>query len=427
MSCGCDGGSSSETATLAGRLNEGCFCRTLDESALHDALRRELGDLAGPMLEARPHLFSRTPVFLSAAEVAALRAVVLAIEEVVRNRAYRRAALAWAPPVAARDFGPRGALMGYDFHLTTQGPRLIEVNTNAGGAFLNALAAQAQRVCCADAGVGLAAGEADAFAEAARRMFAHEWSHQGRSGAPRRIAIVDDAPAEQHLYPEFLIAQRVLAADGAEVLILDPAELVYRDGALSVEGAPIDLVYNRLVDFTLDEPRHAELRRAYLDGAVVVTPNPHLHALYADKRDLVLFSDLATLAAWGVSAPALEALKAVPQTVQVTAERAEALWRERRTWFFKPTRGHASKGVYRGEKLTTRVWAEILAADYVAQRYSPPSERRIAIDGRPETRKLDVRLYTYDGDVLLSAARLYQGQATNLRTPGGGFAPLFVV
>lgn len=49
------------------------------------------------------------------------------------------------------------------------------------------------------------------------------------------------------------------------------------------------------------------------------------------------------------------------------------------------------------------------------------------IDGRPEPRKLDVRLYTYDGAILLSAARLYQGQATNLRTPGGGFAPLFVV
>jgi len=40
---------------------------------------------------------------------------------------------------------------------------------------------------------------------------------------------------------------------------------------------------------------------------------------------------------------------------------------------------------------------------------------------------MDVRLYTYDGKVLLTAARLYQGQATNLRTPGGGFAPVFVV
>jgi hypothetical protein len=426
MSCGCDDRSLG-TEDRSERLNQGCFCRTLDQAALDEALRRELGELAAPMLEARPHLFSRSPVFLSAAEVAALRSVVAAIEEVARNPAYQRAALAWAPQIAQHDFGPRGALMGYDFHLTPEGPRLIEVNTNAGGAFLNALSAQAQRVCCADAGIGLAEGEAEAFAEAARHMFAREWRAQGKSGAPRRIAIVDDAPAAQYLYPEFLLAQRMLAAGGAEILILDPAELVYADGGLSGPGGPIDLVYNRLVDFSLEEPTHGELRRAYVDGRVVVTPNPHVHALYADKRDLILLSDSSSLAAWGLSPPALAALKAVPRTIRVTPENADELWRERKQWFFKPTRGHASKGVYRGEKLTTRVWADIVAADYVAQAFAPPSERQIAIDGRPESRKLDVRLYTYDGEVLLSAARLYQGQATNLRTPGGGFAPLFVV
>jgi len=38
-----------------------------------------------------------------------------------------------------------------------------------------------------------------------------------------------------------------------------------------------------------------------------------------------------------------------------------------------------------------------------------------------------VRLYTYDGRLLLMAARLYQGQTTNFRTAGGGFAPIYVV
>ena len=41
--------------------------------------------------------------------------------------------------------------------------------------------------------------------------------------------------------------------------------------------------------------------------------------------------------------------------------------------------------------------------------------------------KVDVRLYTYKGAVLLAAARLYQGQTTNFRTPGGGFAPLLLL
>ena len=49
------------------------------------------------------------------------------------------------------------------------------------------------------------------------------------------------------------------------------------------------------------------------------------------------------------------------------------------------------------------------------------------VQGVAEPRKLDVRLYAYEGQTLLAAARLYQGQTTIFRTPGGGFAPVFVV
>ena len=51
----------------------------------------------------------------------------------------------------------------------------------------------------------------------------------------------------------------------------------------------------------------------------------------------------------------------------------------------------------------------------------------VKLDGSPQARKTDVRLYVYDGQVLLTSARLYQGQTTNFRTPGGGFAPVFVI
>ena len=44
-----------------------------------------------------------------------------------------------------------------------------------------------------------------------------------------------------------------------------------------------------------------------------------------------------------------------------------------------------------------------------------------------KTFKMDVRLYTYDAQVLLVAARLYQGQTTNFRTLGGGFASVFMI
>jgi hypothetical protein len=51
----------------------------------------------------------------------------------------------------------------------------------------------------------------------------------------------------------------------------------------------------------------------------------------------------------------------------------------------------------------------------------------VAVDGSPEALKMDVRLYTYDAQVLLVAARLYQGQTTNFRTLGGGFASVFMI
>ena len=58
------------------------------------------------------------------------------------------------------------------------------------------------------------------------------------------------------------------------------------------------------------------------------------------------------------------------------------------------------------------------------------AHRRIAIAGEVQSMKADLRNYTYDGKVLLRAllraARLYQGQTTNFRSVGGGFAPVFV-
>lgn len=51
-----------------------------------------------------------------------------------------------------------------------------------------------------------------------------------------------------------------------------------------------------------------------------------------------------------------------------------------------------------------------------------PGERHLNAD---QPLKIDIRNYVYDGQVQLVAARLYQGQTTNFRTPGGGFAPVY--
>jgi hypothetical protein len=243
----------------------------------------------------------------------------------------------------------------------------------------------------------------------------------------RTIAIVDDAPEQQYLYPEFILAKTLLERHGYEALIVDARELRYERGVLQAAGRGIDSVYNRLVDFALAAPEHAALRAAYLDGAVVLTPNPRNHALHADKRNLTLLSDQAVLREWGLAEDHARVLSGVPRAKRITEANASELWSERKRYFFKPAGGHGGKAVYRGDKLTKGAWAAILSGDYIAQEFAPPSERTILLGGERVQRKLDVRLYTYGGEVLLAVARLYQGQTTNFRTPGGGFAPVFFV
>lgn len=412
-----------------GVLNRECFCITLERDELRAQIRSQAGDAeaADALLAARPHLFSESPVFLSTKDLAAMLEVVAAIEAAATAPAYREAVLGWAPPIARQDFGPRGVFMGYDFHLGGARPRLIEVNTNAGGAFLNALLARAQSACCQEVMETFGVRREPGFDAAVWDMFLSEWTLQGRPGRPRTIAIVDERPSEQYLYPEFLLARSLFARHGVEAVILDPSELAYMDGRLTHQGRPIDLVYNRLVDFSLEAEPHAALRAAYLDGAVVVTPNPHNHALLADKRNLTLLSDPDFLRRLGLADEHLRSLAAIPRTVPVDANAAQGLWDGRKGWFFKPASGHGGKAVYRGDKMTRSVWAQVAAGGYIAQEIAPPSERRVQVDGQIQSLKVDVRLYTYRAELLIAAARVYQGQTTNFRTPGGGFAPVYAV
>ncbi|MFN0192980.1 MAG: hypothetical protein ACKVP5_13565 [Aestuariivirga sp.] len=414
---------------LSGRLNQRCLCITLDRKLLAETFERTADDPAFSMgqLESRPNLLSNVLVFLSSDDVAHMRGIVEAIEATAKLPRYRTAVLAWAPESAQRDFGPLGAFMGYDFHLDDSGPRLIEVNTNAGGAFINALLAKAQKACCSEIERGLIHMQAEDFDAQALAVFTAEWRLQRGAGRPRGVAIIDDRPQEQYLYPEFILARQLLRKNGIDAVIGDASALEYTAGKLLLDGQPIDLVYNRLVDFSLADPRHAALAAAYGDGAAVVTPNPHNHAIHAAKRNLTLLSDTAALKAVGLPEEMRMRLAGVPKTTLVTPENAGAMWADRKSLFFKPLSGHGGKAVYRGDKVTKNVWAGIAAGGYVAQTFAAPGQRMIKLDGAPVQRKMDIRLYTYAGQVLLAAARLYQGQTTNFRTAGGGFAPVFVI
>jgi hypothetical protein len=372
----------------------------------------------------------RTIVALAPHHFEQIRRCVALCFRLAHTPAWQARVDAGAPASLRHAPGNFGVFMGYDFHLTPDGPRLIEVNTNAGGALLNGLHTAAlcdpERLACVCA-------ELLPVAEMESRLvgqFRDELAAVRGSGAVlRRVAIADERPPEQFLYPEFELFRALFGRAGIEARICDTSELSRTaDGALALGDWPVDLVYLRDTDFTLETPRVRALRDAYLEGRVVVTPSPREYHLLADKRRLVLLSSPAVREALGATREEEDLLAAVVPETRVLAEQdPEALWKDRREWVFKPATAFGSRAVYRGDKISRKRFAEVWGEPgYLAQRRVEPGEIAVETSEGKRIMKFDVRAYAYQGRVLLLGARVYQGQVTNLRSPGGGFSAICV-
>ena len=395
---------------------------TMSHPLNHLLLENTLG--AGAMAE-RPHLFSDVQVALPRAEYELIAGFISAVSALVALPGYEAA-------VAERQGAtivpmPTGVCLAFDFHVGGASPQLIEINTNAGGSLLVTLLERAW---------GYAAA-ADQTEPALLQMSTDERT-AWQSGRPlQTIAIVDEAPEQQYLYPEFVRWQKLFEAHGIQTLICAPEQLRCDAlGRLAVGENTIDLIYNRLTDFSLTSAPcaaiHATWRQQQVGSTAgtLVTPHPQAHALWADKRNLQWLSDTAALQRFGLNTEqAMAIAHCVPRTVPVTAVDAELFWSTRKQWFFKPQAGYGSRAAYRGDKLTKRVFEDIMQGGYVAQTFAPPPEVVVhgASAAETTTLKYDLRVYAYHGQIQLLAARLYQGQTTNFRTPGGGFAPIRVV
>jgi len=387
-------------------LNRECSCfpiarEQVEQSILSllDSSKIANSSQVKQLLSDRAHYFASTPVFISPHNIKKITNQIAAIESEIAETDYqvkvfdRSALAAFAPSKSTK-----GVFMGYDFHMTEDGPKLIEINSNAGGAFIvNA--------------IGKAVGQPyDETEQAIAEMFIREWTLFGGEGQPSTLAIVDENPEDQYHYPDMLLAANMLERRGIEVLILDPSQLSYRRSGLYSGETKIDMIYNRLTDFELTADHLSDLKQAWLDEAVAVTPDPRHHGFHADKRNLVYLS---------------ERLPFIPETIEVTLKNADTLWANRKNYYFKPYGGYGSRAVYRGAKLTKSKWQDISRGGYVAQKFIKPP-LRLLHDGEDEL-KFDIRVYTYNGQPLLMAARIYQGQVTNLRTEGGGLAPVIAL
>ncbi|MGJ4746814.1 circularly permuted ATPgrasp domain protein [Leptospira sp. SA-E8] len=409
--------------SLAEILNEKCSCSTLNKERLSEEAYKF------PRTQGIEHFYSETPSFINISDKNKIRQILFSIRNALRLPEVKDRILSDLDPMEKTKDITGGVFLSLDFHQTKEGPKLIEINTNAGGAYLQLKLLEAQIRCCKI--VDIAMQNAEALRNLEERfysIFMDEWISNQRTGIPSFIAIVDENPSEQFLYPEFLLFRDLFRSKGIHSEILDPDQIELIGEGLYFEGKKIDLIYNRLTDFHLSEDPNLKIFQSWKKGKVVVTPNPVDYDLYARKANLYVLSDKDFLIKAGLDKKDSEILiSAIPDTKIVTSANADELWQKRKGIFFKPKEGFGSKAVYYGGKLTKTKFSEIIHGEYISQEFIPPSVRVTSVSGGERELKMDIRAYIYNDEILLLASRLYQGQTTNFRTPGGGFSPLYTL
>lgn len=304
-------------------------------------------------------------------------------------------------------------LMGYDFHITeNQEVKLIEVDTNAGGLWF---------ACGIEDPLNQALP--DKLAQQLLDTFIQEYQlfTQDLQAGPKFIAIIDQVPEQQFLYPEMQAFAQLFKQAGIECVIIDPSEININNSKLYYQEQHIDLIYNRHCDFYLTTPEMQIVAQAWQRQSVCLTPNPRVYGLLADKQRMDDWSQSTLLNDLLKPKVAQRLQQAIPKTQLLHTLDRNTLWSERKKLVFKATTSYASRGVYIGEKLTKGKFNGFdLQTTLVQERIKPSIIR--TNDGTQF--KVDFRLFVYRHTILTACARIYQGQVTNLRTPNGGFSQL---
>lgn len=291
--------------------------------------------------------------------------------------------------------------MSYDFHLnSSQQLELIEINTNA--AFL-ALGLELYSFWNIQ-------NKASNFNEQSLvQMFLNEIQlSNGCDSKEPSIAIVDENPDQQRLYLEFLIYKYMFEKKSirSEILTIDQA----------TEFEKFNLIYNRYTDFFLSEDKSKLIKTLYNDGKINLSPHPWEYFLLADKQRLI---------DWNIQTD-VEKPKSLLPTYDMGLETPEKMWAERKDLFFKPKNSYGSKQAYRGASMSRKAFDSVCNSEFIGQKISSPGEITVQFNNEELKLKYDLRCYAYKDELQLIIARLYQGQTTNLRTAGGGFACVII-
>lgn len=353
-------------------------------------------------------LASRDPVPISRKDFDTMRRFVQVMWRLKRHPGYLAGLKDVLPPAAGIEPAAPSVLMGYDFHLTPEGPRLIEINNNAGGLYVGG---DEQWLPQPDLPEFDLPGWDAPLPSRLARMFPPEW---------RCIAIMDEDVRNQFMYPEMCAYAELLRARGRAVFVVSPEEIAARDDGLYVGEARLDAIYNRHTDFYLESPTLAHVRAAYARGQVQLNPHPRSYALLGDKRRMADWWREGFLDALLEPGEVDFIRRIVPECRLFRDMDEETLWRERKAWVFKPAARHGGKGVVLGKGMSRKRFMALDRDDTIVQRYVPPGS--VELNGRAF--KLDVRLYAHGEKLIALAGRVWRGQVTNFREAGSGWVAL---
>lgn len=318
------------------------------------------------------------------------------------NPAYLRLLEPYLPEMARIKTQWPSVLMGFDFHLTADGPKLIEINNNAGGLYIG------EGRWLPQPEIAVLTGSLEVRLS---EMFHSNWS---------TIAIMDEDVTNQFMYPEMLAYAALLEQQGRHVVVVSPEDLQLGDEGLTYEGVKIDAIYNRHTDFYLETADVAHVRAAYERGQVVVNPHPRSYALIGDKSRMVDWWRDGLLEQC-IDSNAVEIIRAVtPQTVQLAEVDPEQVWRDRKYWVFKPSARHGGKGVVLGKGVSRVRFDALDQKETIVQQMVPAS--MVEVEG--QQMKFDIRLYMHGEKLIALAGRVWRGQVTNFREPGSGWVSL---
>lgn len=224
----------------------------------------------------------------------------------------------------------------YDLHVTTEGWRLSEVNSDVPGGFIES-SGFTSLVAAACEGFRVTGDPAGALAEAIRRAT----GHGSLVGFVHATAYTDDRQVMVYL-------ARRLAESGLEGVLTAPDRLSWRDGAARLDGRPLAAIIRFFPgEWLVNLPRRCAWPNLVRSAGCVLC-NPATALLTQSKRFPLVWDRLH------VKLPTWQAL--LPETRGLTR-------RDRRPddrWVYKPALGRVGDGVGISGVTSDRDWPRIV-------------------------------------------------------------------